>query len=126
MNFNSCIRNLLKLIYVLQDNSTNISSCEPSCTKAFLGPMPNRDCYNTRVITLYNKFGNLLSTSFLDGGALKESSKFRIHSLNGDCCTLLILDEVGDRFISTKQYITVRISCICAVKCIKDVNVKNL
>ena len=126
MKFNSCIKNLLKLICVLQDNSTNVPCFESGCTKAILGPSLSCNCYNTRVITLYNKCGELFSTQFSDNGVLKESSRFRVHSLNGDCCTLLVLDEVDGKFISTKQYITIRISCICAVKCIQDAVVSNL
>ena len=53
MKSNKCIRNLLKLINLLQNNSINNCSMNDGCTKPFLGPSINNICYNTRVITLY-------------------------------------------------------------------------
>ena len=55
MAFNRCIKNLLKLIAMLQDNSVNNHVLENRCTKPFLGPNATCICYNTRVINLYNK-----------------------------------------------------------------------
>ena len=126
MKTNSCIKNLLKLICVLQDNSENIHLSNASCTRPFLGPDINALCYNTRVITLYNKQGNLFTTTYNDSGDIKISSTFRIINVDEDYCTLLILDNTNNEYISTNQTIVVNLNCICAVKCNGDVVVNNL
>ena len=122
MKVNSCIRNLLKLILVLQNNSMDISCGSNDCSKPFLGPSLSIDCYNTRVITLYKKNGEIFSSTYGDS----SSSYFRIQSVSDDCVTLLILENTSDGYISTGEFITINISCICAVKCIEDVVVNNL
>ena len=126
METNQCIKNLLKLICVLQNNSQNMACLDEGCTKPFLGPTITNSCYNTRVITLYNKQGTLFATSYIDNGDIKNSSNFRVQKVEDDCCTLLILNNVDGEFVSTRQTITVRLSCICAVKCIEDVFVNNV
>lgn len=123
MKYNTCIRNLLKLILVLQNNSIDISDISNDCTKPFLGPSILNECYNTRVLTLYTKDGNLFESTFYDTGKLRNSPYFRVQDITDDCCTLLILDNIDGVFISTKQTVVVRLSCICAVKCITDVSV---
>ena len=126
METNQCIKNLLKLICVLQNNSQNMSCLDEGCTKPFLGPTITSSCYNTRVVTLYNKQGTLFTTNFIDNGVGSSSSNFRVQKVEDDCCTLLILNNVDGEFVSTRQTITVKLSCICAVKCIEDVFVNNL
>lgn len=127
METNQCIKNLLKLICVLQNNSQNMTCLDEGCTKPFLGPTITNSCYNTRVITLYNKQGTLFTTNFVNtDGDIDSSSIFRVQRVEDDCCTLLILNNVDGEFVSTRQTITVRLSCICAVKCIEDVFVNNL
>lgn len=123
MKSNRCIKNLLRLILVLQNNSTDISCMMDDCTKPFLGPSISKDCYNTRVITLYTKDGSLLESIFHDCNELKRSPYFRIQEIDDECCTLLILDNIDGKFISTRQTTVVRLSCICAVKCIDDVSI---
>lgn len=126
MNINNCIRNLLKFICVLQNNSLSASAFDNDCSKPFLGPNLSYACYNTRVISLYNKFGNNLTANFIIDNVEYESSYFRVCEVNDNCCKLLILNKIDDSFISTKQFITVNISCICAIKCIEDAVVSNL
>ena len=123
MNTNTCIKNLLKFICVLQNNSTDISCITNNCTKPFLGPSISSECYNTRIITLYNKNGELFRSNFIDNDTISYSSYFRIQEVDDDCCTLLILQENNNEFVSTQQTITVKIGCICAVKCIEDVSI---
>ena len=123
MKVNNCIKNLLKFICVLQQNSTELTFSSTNCTKPFLGPSILNECYNTRVLTLYTKDGNLFESTFYDTGKLRNSPYFRVQDITDDCCTLLILDNIDGVFISTKQTVVVRLSCICAVKCITDVSV---
>lgn len=128
MNGNRCIRNLLKLICLLQDNSTNNFPMDDGCIKPFLGPRINRICYNTRVLTLYKKNGKMFKTSYFDScdNITKTSGYFRVCNIKDDCCTLLILTTEEDKFISTNQFITVNLKCICAIKCLGDVAIDNL
>lgn len=123
MKVNSCIRNLLKLILVLQNNSMDISCYSNDCSKPFLGPSLSIDCYNTRVITLYMKDGSLLNGTFNNGNEIIESSYFRIQAIDNDCCTLMILNKVDGSFIPTRRTIVVNIGCICAIKCIEDIRI---
>ena len=120
MSNNYCIRNLLKFICVLQVNSSDVSFDSYGCSRKFLGPSISCCCYNTRVITLYTKDGTLLLGQY---DVESFSEYFRVCSVNDDCCTLMILRRDGENFITTGQYITVNLKCICAVKCIIDTNV---
>lgn len=127
MDSNQCIKNLLKLIHLLQKNSLNKCCLEDGCTKPFLGPTIDNICYNTRVITLYKKDGTIFTTNYFDDeNTLQTSSFFRVEKVNDNCVTLLILNEENGSYFSTNQCITVRIKCICAIKCISDVIVENL
>lgn len=127
MKVNNCIKNLLKLICLLQKNAKNNRHLEDGCCRPFLGPDIVSNCYNTRVITLYNKNANIFTANYTDeNGDNQTSSFFRIERVFDDCSTLLILKKNGNNYSSTKQTITVRLSCICAIKCIEDVTVDNL
>lgn len=124
MNTNYCIRNLLRLICLLQENSNNRNCLEDGCVKPYLGPAISECCYNTRIITLYNKDGSIFSTSYLDdNGNTQISSLFRVQEVFDNCVTLLILREENGTYFSTRQTITIRLNCICAVKCITDTNI---
>ena len=123
MKTNICIRNLLKFIWVLQRNSCNLSDNTDSCSKCFLGPSISFGPYNTRVITLYNKNGQLFESFFLDNGVTNTSGYFRIQDVDDECCTLLILNNIDEQFLSTGQTIKVRLACIGAIKCINDINI---
>lgn len=125
MAFNRCIKNLLKLIAMLQDNSVNNHVLENGCTKPFLGPNATCICYNTRVISLYNKNGNLFSTNYVDSNNVSQSSSlFRVQTVNDDTVNLLILREDNGTYYSTNTFITVKIGCICAIKCVIDTTVE--
>lgn len=127
MASNRCIKNLLKLICLLQENSEDNCSLDDSCSKPFLGPNVNCICFNTRVINLFTKNGNLLTATYLDKNNVEQSSSlFRVTKIKDDCCTLLILNKENDDFLSTNQSITVNLKCICAIKCVTDAVVENL
>ena len=123
MKTNICIRNLLKFIWVLQRNSCETADSTDNCSKCFLGPSISFGPYNTRVITLYTKNGQLFEFPFYVNGQTNMSSYFRIQDIDDECCTLLILNNVNGQFLSTGQTIKVRLVCIGAVKCINDINI---
>ena len=120
---NNCLRNLLKFILLLQNNSCKIYDYEDKCSKPFLGPSMLQETYNTRVINLYTKNGKLFESTFYSNNVLSYSSYFRINSIDNDCCTLLILYDNNGEFQSTKETIKVKLCCIGAIKCIGDVNI---
>ena len=122
MKTNFCIRNLLKYILVLQNNSCESSCYSDNCSKAFLGPSISFGQYNTRVITLYTKNSQLFESPFYINGIVQSSSYFRLQEVDDDCCTLLILYNNG-QYSSTGQTIKVKLSCIAAIKCIEDINI---
>ena len=103
MRNNHCIENLLKYILLLQNNSLN--KCNTNLGSSI-------STYNTRVISLYKKDGTLYT--------INNSSIFRINNIDNNSLLLLILDNNNGNYTSTNQYITIDISCICAVRCIED------
>lgn len=127
VSVNNCIKNLLKLICLLQKNSRNNCCLEDGCAKPFLGPINRGCCYNTRVITLYNKDGSIFNTNYIDNnGNTQNSSLFRVEKVFDNCATLLILQKIDNNYLSTKQTITVKLDCICAIHCIDDVIINCL
>lgn len=127
MTTNRCIKNLLKLICLLQDNSKDECFCDEGCTRPFLGPTINYICYNTRVITLYNKKGTLLTGSYLNSnGQSVVSSLFRVEHINDNCVTLRVLYKDNNNYIASNSFINVNLGCICAIQCIEDAVVSNL
>lgn len=123
MKNNNCILNLLKLIVLLQNNSSDRYNFDFGCSKPYLGPNLNTICYNTRVISLYTKDGSLFSAPYGDGN---ESNYFRINNIDNDCVTLLILRRDGDTYFSTNEKIIININCICAIRCITDISLNCL
>ena len=117
MNSNYCIYNLLKLICLLQDNSTS-NNCQNGCDKPFLGPNNSLVYYNTRVLSFYRRDGSLFTITINDN----VYSTFRIMNLNNNCCQLLVLDNNNDTYTSTNQYITLNIHCIGAIRCLQDIS----
>ena len=111
MNTNNCIGNLLRYIFLLQNNSTK-TCISNGCDKPYLGPTNSFICYNTRVISLYRKDGSLFSV----GG----NTTFRIMDISNDTITLLALSNNENIYSSTNQFTTININCICAVRCITD------
>ena len=78
MTTNRCIKNLLKLICLLQDNSKDECFCDEGCTRPFLGPTINCICYNTRVATVYK--GNIIKNLIMD---CQSYTKYRPNETTG-------------------------------------------
>lgn len=110
----SCIGNLLRYIFLLQNNSTN-KCITDGCDKPYLGPTNSFICYNTRVISLYRKDGSLFSV----GG----NTTFRIMDISNNTITLLALSNNENIYSSTNQFTTININCICCVRCITDTTI---
>lgn len=122
MKTNRCIENLLKLIDLLQRNSTTDNYLDEGCAKPYLGPSCTTICYNTRPVRLYSKNNDLITGTYLDSNnQMQTTSIFRIQKVNKGCVTLLLLSANDNgTYSSTNTYITVRVCCICAVRCLPD------
>jgi len=115
----------LKVIALLQDNSTDKQYLNG---KPFLSPNFNYHCYNTRVIQLYTTAGRLF-TSYLDiDNRISLIQHYRVMHIDDTCCVLQLLqyDSLNDTYLSTKQYITIHVDAIGAIRCIKDIFIHNL
>ena len=123
MSENRCINNLLKLIYLLQQNSINKECCDNDCARPYLGPTCNSICYNTRPISIYNKEGDMFTITTDEG----ESSIFRVERVKNSCVTLrALVTNNDDGYTSTNTFTTVDTGCICVVRCHNDVVISNL
>ena len=132
MRCNNCILNLLKVIDLLQRNSSNDCSFEFGCDKPYLGPTPSLVCYNTRPINLYNcTTGCRWSFPYTLGSVNGTSSIFRLENLEGNCCTCRVLAQNPDTsssepYVLTSTFFTINLDCVSAIKCLPDVLVSGV
>lgn len=119
-----CLGKLLKVIDVLQKNANGNDCFDESCTRPYLGSTPNIICFNTRPVTFYTKDGSLFTAN--------ESSVFRVESVNNCCVKCRILrpnpdtSDVTRKYLSTNEFITINLNCICAISCLDDIIIDNL
>lgn len=124
MKSNTCIKNLLKIISILQNNSLDFSSNTSDCSKPFLGPSISTAFYNTRVINLYNKYGELILGTYKNESIDNITSFFRVQNVTDSCCTLLLLKRSNENFFqSTHCSMVINLNCIGAIKCVSDVSI---
>lgn len=127
-NDSCCIAKILKVIEIIQKNSSSCDSCEDGCDKPFLGPSLNCVCYNTRPITLYTKSGDLFTASYTANGVLNTSNVFRVEKVE-DCCSklrILAFDDATQTYIATNNFINVNLKCMCVVACLDDLALENI
>ena len=115
MRNNNCILNLLKVIDLLQKNSTNHCTLENDCTRPYLGPNGNFSCYNTRPISLYTKEGNLFTFS--------DTTFFRVEKVENSCVTLQALTKNNESYTATNEFVTVHANCFCVIRCFPDTSI---
>lgn len=112
MRDNNCILNMLKVIDLLQKNSSSNTPVDISCSKPYLGPNPNLLCFNTRPISLYKRNGTIFEVS--------NHTVFRVESIDNDCITLQVLQGLSPNFSATGEFITISSNCFCAIRCFPD------
>ncbi len=95
MRCNNCILNLLKVIDLLQRNSSNDCSFEFGCDKPYLGPTASSVCYNTRPISLYKKDGSIFSVN--------NYTVFRVEKVENDCVVLQALSGTSPNFLQLEN-----------------------
>ncbi len=95
-------------------------------SKAFINLKRLGKCYNTRIVNIYLFNGKILEENYLYNGSLNTSSFYRIENINNGFVKLLLLRPFNGNYYSTREYITISLNCIGALKCIQDVYVSNL
>ena len=127
-----CLGKLLKVIDILQRNAGGNDCFDESCTRPYLGSSPNIICFNTRPVTFYTRLGNIFSTTYTIDGNTNTSSVFRVEYVDYACVKCRILrpnpdtNDVTRAYLSTNEFITINLDCICAVSCLDDIIIDNL
>lgn len=125
-NDNCCIAKILKVIDILQREST-CDLLSEGCDKPFLGN-GKTTAYNTRPIQLYTRAGNLFNVNYYVNNNLTTSNVFRVEDVNGCCAKLRILKKDCTKEIttydSTNEFVTVNLECFCIVRCLADTYVE--
>ncbi len=114
-----CIADILRNIICLQEKTR----CDKGdCSKPYLGP--NRCiCFNTRPVMLFNCNG---TPWVFPSGPNETSSVFRIEKLNDCCATFRVLEpdrENNGQYFATCEFFTIDLKCVCAIKCLDDVEI---
>jgi hypothetical protein len=134
----SCIREILKIILILQENAEPNERRLDTCDKRVLGNDEECRMFNTRPITLYTDDSNgripwsmpISKDPFED----RESHIFRVEKIDDCCCTFRVLvpvrcerhedgceeDRDDIKLRATNSFFTMNINCICCVKCLED------
>ena len=124
---NNCLANILKVINVLQNNSSDDCNINNSCTKPFLGDFPTIQCFNTRLITLYRCDNSLVTLPYTFDGVSDTTTIFRVQNVGCDSVTVLLIRDNGDgTYTNTNTYATINLGCICAIRCIGDTTISNV
>ncbi len=134
-NEDCCFAKILKVIYILQKNASGTDCFDGSCTRPFLGGTPDVICFNTRPVSFYLSDGSLFEATYTtdDNGqtVTATSSVFRVEKVNDNCVLLRILENATtptatSPYQATNQFITLNLSCICALRCLSDVVLENI
>lgn len=127
MNEKNCLAKILKVINVLQNNAEDLCETNNTCTRPFLGEIPNQICFNTRLITFYKCDNSLLTLNYTLNNVLSTTSIFRVISVQDNTCTVLLIQDNNDgTYTNTNTYATINLKCICAIRCIGDINLTNI
>ena len=122
---NKNISEILNFILTLQKNACCDEKCSEGCTRPFLGPVINTECYNTRPITLYTCCtGALWEFPYDLNGTPGTSTVFRVENVEGNCATFRVLipntTEDETTYTLSNSYFTIDLSCVLAIQCLAD------
>ena len=130
-NENNCIKDILCVILVLQQNACG-DSCLDSCDRPMLGGGPNCLICNTRPVMLYTCCGNGVAWSMpvtKDDTAVWTdttcSNVFKVEKVEGNCATFRVLQANPDTtstypYVGTNSIFTMNLGCICSIRCLSD------
>ena len=130
---NSCIKNILEVICMIQENACPGCGSIDSCDRPTLGIGPSCLNCNTRPICLYSCCSNGTAWSMptsREETSTTTSTVFRVEKINGCCCTFRVLAPNPDTtspypYVTTDSVFTIDINCISAVRCLNDTYVEG-
>ena len=126
MNKN-CLRDVLKVITVLQNNASDDCEENNSCTRPFLGNFPETICFNTRIVTFYRCDNSLITLPYTLDGTTSTTTIFRVENVSDNAVVVLLLQDNGDgTYTNTNTYATINLGCICAIRCTNDTTITNV
>ena len=124
---NNCLRDILKVINVLQNNASEECQNDNSCTRPFLGNFPEVVCFNTRLVTFYRCDNSLVTLPYTLDGVDGTTTIFRVQDVSDNAVTVLLLQDNGDgTYTNTNTFATINLGCICAIRCIGDTTINNV
>lgn len=128
MNNDNCLANILKVINVLQNNAErNDCDLNNSCTRPFLGDFPSIVCFNTRLVTFYRCDNSLVTLPFTFNGTTGTTTIFRVEGVTCNSVTVrLILDNGDGTYTNTNNFATINLDCICAIRCVGDIDLEGV
>ena len=123
MNNENCLSCILKAIVTLQNNADKTPCDDNSCTRPFLGEVQELLCFNTRPITLYRCDNSLVTLPYTTNGLENTTSVFRVESVNDNSIKVRLLELNPDgTYTNTNTFATINLGCICAIRCLQDIN----
>ena len=127
MNNENCLANILRVINVLQNNAEDKCDTNNSCTRPFLGDIPSIVCFNTRLVTFYRCDNTLVTLPYTFEETTETTTIFRVENVTDTSVTVrLIRDNTDGTYTNTNTFATINLGCICAIRCIGDVNLLNV
>lgn len=127
MNQENCLANILKVINVLQNNAEDTCDNDNSCTRPFLGSLPNNICFNTRLVTFYRCDNSLVTLPYTFDETEGTTTIFRVEGVTCNSVTVrLILDNGDGTYTNTNNFATINLGCICAIRCIGDIDLAGV
>ena len=127
MNKEYCLANILKVINVLQNNAEENCDVNNSCTRPFLGNIPEVVCFNSRLVTFYRCDNSLVTLPYTLNGAQDTTTIYRVESVSKNAVTVLLVRDNGDgTYTNTNTFATINLACICAIRCVGDITLNNV
>lgn len=127
MNKEHCLANVLKVINVLQNNASEDCLNDNSCTRPFLGNIPEVVCFNTRLVTFYRCDNSLVTLPYTIDDTENTTTIYRVQSVSNNAVTVLLVRDNGDgTFTNTNTFATINLGCICAIRCVGDITLNNV
>ena len=120
INNNTCIKEILNVILVLQENASCIDSTLDGCDRKFLGQCTTNCVCNTRPLMLYLCSCDSLTMPTEKDSTNPDSSVFRVEKLDNNCATFRVLKDNNGIYESTNSFFTVSLNCVCCIRCLTD------
>lgn len=92
-----------------------------SCTRPILGNVPT--LLNTRPVQFYSCNNTLLTVNYYVNNVLNTADTFRVENVGNSTVTVRLLAQEEDNYVSTDEFATININCICAIRCLNDINI---